>query len=457
MENKKLQELIKENGQLRNQLQETTLINKSSGTNLQKTQKKYSSLFKNMPTGFVLFEVVENSKGLPIDLIIIDANEKLAKTTGLKLNNIVGKHLTHVLPGIEKDAADWIGTFSKVALTGKLKQFEQASDLLGYYYSVTAYKSGPKRCAVIFDDITERKKIDSQLLYEKERTTNILNLVEQPIFLKDNDHLFITANQSFFNLLGMDENSVIGKTLAENIPEKEMHHFLKIDRNVLDTGITDIREEELTIKGLTHTIITEKKRYIDASGNKFLVGTIHDITTQKQLEYERNLEHHRFLSTLENMTDGFISLDINWNYTYVNKIAGEILGRKPEDLIGKHIWTEFPEGINYPFYKNYHKAKKTNKPINFEDYFEPWDKWIENRVIPSENGLSIFFHDITERKNAELDQQKNKVNLEELVKERTIEIENKNITLEKMNKIFVGRELRMIELKTQIAELKKSK
>ena len=381
----------------------------------------------------------------------------------------------------------------------------------------------------------------------------------------------------------MDENSVIGKTLAEHVPENEKEHFLRIDRSVLDTGIPDIREEELTLKGFTHTIITKKTRFIDESGNKFLVvsitditerklsekilkeneeryrnlvdstdgivweadaqtfkfsfvsnkaerllgfhiedwyqdgfwanhiydkdrentinlcasqtkqnidhdfeyrfvckngkivwlrdivnvvskdnkpyllrGLMIDITKQKQLESERNLAHQRFLNTLESMTDGFVSLDLNWNYTYVNKIAGEMFGRKPEDLVGKHIWTEFPEGIDKPFYNNYYKALETNKSVNFEDYYPPWDKWFENRVIPSENGLSIFFHDITDRKKAELELQKHQEKLEELVKERTKEIEDKNQKLEKLNSIFIGRELRMKELKNEIAELKKN-
>ena len=107
------------------------------------------------------------------------------------------------------------------------------------------------------------------------------------------------------------------------------------------------------------------------------------------------------IETLENMSDGFVSLDENWHYTYVNKKAGEILGRKPEDLVGKHIWTEFPEGIGQPVYKKYYKGVETQKAIYFEDYYQPWDRWLENRVFPSKKGLSIFFHDITERKQAQ--------------------------------------------------------
>ncbi|MGH2553267.1 MAG: PAS domain-containing protein [Chitinophagaceae bacterium] len=61
---------------------------------------------------------------------------------------------------------------------------------------------------------------------------------------------------------------------------------------------------------------------------------------------------------LERISDAFVALDKNWNYTYINKLAGEIFGRDPDSLIGKHIWTEFPEGIDQPFHKAYEKAFK---------------------------------------------------------------------------------------------------
>jgi PAS domain-containing protein len=58
---------------------------------------------------------------------------------------------------------------------------------------------------------------------------------------------------------------------------------------------------------------------------------------------------------LENVSDGLVALDKDWRYTYVNRHAAELFGRRPEDLIGRHIWTEFPEGIGQPFHLAYEK------------------------------------------------------------------------------------------------------
>ncbi|WP_452227500.1 PAS domain S-box protein [Lacinutrix cladophorae] len=122
-------------------------------------------------------------------------------------------------------------------------------------------------------------------------------------------------------------------------------------------------------------------------------------------KYLKLLSEQRIVSTFENsinnISDGFISLDKNLCYTFVNKKAGEILGRIPSDLIGKYIWEEFPESENLPFYLAYNKAMKTQETQVFQDYYEPLDMWFESRIYPSSNGLTIYFTDITEKKKVD--------------------------------------------------------
>ena len=106
-------------------------------------------------------------------------------------------------------------------------------------------------------------------------------------------------------------------------------------------------------------------------------------------------------SVIERVNDGVVGLDSKWNYTYLNSRAAQMLQREsPTDLIGKHIWTEYPEGVDQPFHKAYVQAFETQQVITFEEHFEPWDKWFENRIYPSSDGLTIYFTEITERKNS---------------------------------------------------------
>ncbi len=113
-------------------------------------------------------------------------------------------------------------------------------------------------------------------------------------------------------------------------------------------------------------------------------------TAQKQLA-----------SIFERVTDAFVALDKDWRYAYVNEKAGELFGRKPQDLLGKHIWTEFPDGVGQPFHLAYERAMAEQKPVHLEDYYAPWNRWFENIIYPSPEGISIYFHDITDRKTIE--------------------------------------------------------
>lgn len=147
---------------------------------------------------------------------------------------------------------------------------------------------------------SELKQMKVILRHEKQHVKNILDLLGDPIFVKDNDHRITNANNAFCEIFNMDGNSVIGRTLVEAVPEEERHHFLKVDRMVLDTGISDLREETLTlVEGVTRNIVTSKRRFIDESGEKFLVGSIHDITELKQTQKTLLIEKSRLETALQ--------------------------------------------------------------------------------------------------------------------------------------------------------------
>ena len=101
-------------------------------------------------------------------------------------------------------------------------------------------------------------------------------------------------------------------------------------------------------------------------------------------------EHESIAHIIERISDGFVAFDAQMNYTYVNQRSGELLKRKPEDLIVRNYWKEFPEAKGTPFADAYLRALATQTPIGFENYYAPWDRWFENRIYTSRDGLAIF-------------------------------------------------------------------
>ena len=144
----------------------TTLLDiterKRAENDIAASAERYRALFEHMTAGFVLFEVITDGAGAPTDLIVSAANTQFAETTGLRLPEAIGRRMSALLPGIEQDDADWIGTYGRIALGGAARQFEHGSDLLQRSYAVSAYQPEPGYCAVTFTDISERRHAEAE-------------------------------------------------------------------------------------------------------------------------------------------------------------------------------------------------------------------------------------------------------------------------------------------------------
>jgi PAS domain S-box-containing protein len=104
---------------------------------------------------------------------------------------------------------------------------------------------------------------------------------------------------------------------------------------------------------------------------------------------------------LESITDGFASLDRQWRYTYVNQEAARLVCKTPEELIGKKVWDVFPEAVGSRFYHEYHRALAEQVSIEFEEFYPPLNTWFQIRIYPSFEGISVYYQDITKRKQVE--------------------------------------------------------
>lgn len=102
---------------------------------------------------------------------------------------------------------------------------------------------------------------------------------------------------------------------------------------------------------------------------------------------------------LESISDAFFALDHDWRFTYLNAQAEHVLARTRADLLGKNIWEEFPAAAGTHFEREYRRAASEHAAASFEEYYPPpLDAWFEVRAFPSAEGLSVFFQDITARK-----------------------------------------------------------
>ncbi|WP_318567057.1 PAS domain-containing protein [Salinigranum marinum] len=103
---------------------------------------------------------------------------------------------------------------------------------------------------------------------------------------------------------------------------------------------------------------------------------------------------------LERVTDGVVAVDAGFRYTYVNSRAEEILGTNRQVLHGCKIWEAFPETTGTVAQQAITEAMATGRQTSFERYNAELEQWFDVQVYPDDSGLSIYFTDVTEQRDA---------------------------------------------------------
>ncbi len=104
---------------------------------------------------------------------------------------------------------------------------------------------------------------------------------------------------------------------------------------------------------------------------------------------------------LSNITDAFIALDEHWRFTYISQRAGDVfrlLGKDPDEMIDTRYWDQFPGVIGTNVEAEFRRARDEKTSVSFESFFAENRRWFEMNAYSTDDGLSVFFRDITQRK-----------------------------------------------------------
>ncbi len=203
----------------------------------------------------------------------------------------------------------------------------------------------------------------------------------------------------------------------------------------------------------------------EIDGESAILGFARDITDRKQAEAALKEEMNTAQRYLDIVGSMLVVVSSDRKVSLVNRKGCEVLGYNEDEIIGKDWFDNFlPERLRKQvgevagrlFAGEVEPVEYYENPVltkNGEEKIIAWD----NTILHDESGnithLLSSGEDITERKKAEDELNKYRQHLEELVKERTSELEEKNEKLEHFNKLFVGREFRIKELRDRVKEL----
>jgi PAS domain S-box-containing protein len=260
-------------------------------------------------------------------------------------------------------------------------------------------------------DITDRWEATQQLEHTVAMLRSTLEATADGILVGDRHARVAVLNKRFLALWRLPPDLGPGddiRQLAKSVRDQLEDPTAFIARVTELYGVAE--KEGFDVLRFTDGRVYERYSRPQWMGSSICgrVCSFRDVTQRERLLEEAHRERATAESTrrnyetfLERISDGYIALDRSWRYVYVNTEGGRMLGRDAQSLLGKHIWTEFPEGRGQTFHLAYEQALREQRPIQIRAHYPPWDRWFENRIYPSEDGISILFTDVTEEVKAQ--------------------------------------------------------
>jgi diguanylate cyclase (GGDEF)-like protein/PAS domain S-box-containing protein len=212
--------------------------------------------------------------------------------------------------------------------------------------------------------------------------------------------LLLRVNEAVREILGYQPEEVIGRHHAELAVPEEREITRAMDATLRSSGNT-VRDFENRCVHKDGGIVHLSWSVRLSEDKKLTYATARDVTGRYRAKAALQQSKDRLTTVLESIGDAFFAVDRDWRITYANRKAAQFAGIALDAAIGKVVWEVAPNFRHSSVFPHYRKAMETGMHTFFETYFEPNQVWLEIRVYPHNEGLSVYFHDVTQRHVAE--------------------------------------------------------
>jgi len=388
---------------------------------LKLSEQKYYQLVMNLPVGVSLISV---------DGKLLEANDAM-------------KRIMHIPPKISISELNFL-SFDTMQNSGISAQFSRCiqtrepvngeihlrlsrkapvSDLNYRFVPILDHTGAVEFIIGYVHDVSQQKKAENDYHERADFLNLVINALKNPFFVKDEEHRWVMLNDAAVMMMGQPREALIGKSDYDLFPKEQADVFWKYDELVLKSGSISNEEQITWYDGIIHTIVTYKELYVaKPSGKKFIVGTIHDITSYKKIEEELRASESKYRELFDNANDFILTADFEGKITNANLTLLRYLQTDLETLT-QHTVFEFIREESTDL-ANDIKAKMLGgeSDHSFEIKAYGINKELvvyevkANLIIHNGDpvGVQCIFSDVTERREASMKLEKYNADLLEL-------------------------------------------
>ena len=216
----------------------------------------------------------------------------------------------------------------------------------------------------------------------------------------DPDGRVLRANAAARALLGYEPCELVGLHFNDLIHPEQHAQALHVEDGLRtrDMARPDIvvRARRRDGREIQQSVAA---RWSEAHQRTFVIAR--DVTGQQEARAALERSEAALNSMLESIGDAFFAIDGDWRLTYANQKAGDFVGVDAAGAIGHPLLEIAPELLQSDSLSRYQLAMASRQPDTFETFWVPRQVWLEVRVYPHADGISVYFHEITARHEAE--------------------------------------------------------
>ena len=369
------------------------------------SEERFRSLFNNMLEGFAYCKMLFEG-GKATDFVYLSVNSAFERLTGLQ--NVAGKRVTEVIPGIKASNPELFEIYGKVALTGDPEQFEIYVDSLGIWFSISVYSTEIEHFVAVFDNITDRKRAEETLRESEEKYRLVVDNVHEAILIVQDKKLqFVNTaaverlSYSAEELLSTplaefihpdDRGLVLGRYLGrmkgENVPSRYSFRILRKDGT---TRWVEIESSLISWEARPAALV-------------FLV----DITERVRMEEALKESEERYRTLVEQSFDGVFIYN-GPSIIFANRRLHEMFGYVQGELEGTdHLLLCHPDHRKFVRERAFARLQGGEAPSRYEIMFQRKDgSSFEGEInaklvnIRGEAAVQVWLRDLSKQRRSE--------------------------------------------------------
>ena len=215
------------------------------------------------------------------------------------------------------------------------------------------------------------------------------------------DGRYIHVSPSYRTVVGWEPHEMVGQLVAAFLhPDDQAPAAQALAQLFTGVGMRDVVEVRKRHRDGTYVEIETKVRKVVDPASGAITGAVlvsRDITERQRARRALEGAHAQVRTILESIEDGFFSVNRKWEITYANSRAATLVGVPRGSSIGRPLWSVSDALYGSEVGRIYRRAMETGENASFETFYAPTGMWYSERVYAHDDGLSVFFHDITDR------------------------------------------------------------